>query len=111
MQRFEVFLGRFVGLVVLLSLVLLCIWPLALLYVERSIRFNSLDPDARKLSRRGPRSTVTWSITWGKSGRPRARTSAASGTTRSYIFGPMPNQPTQYAIWNFREIPDLSGHP
>ena len=95
-ERFEIVLGRFLGFTALMTAVLFGMTLLSLLYVVRSI-----DPDAAAecLKAREP---VYGDLTFeGTTKEDRGENVGMEWEYRSYISGPMPGQPPQYAIWTF----------
>jgi hypothetical protein len=100
-QRFELFLGRFVGLTVLLTLVLLVISVASPIYVLRGV-----DQDAAEESLKA-RVPIYGDLHFEgtKEGTKRGVNVGREWDYRSYIYGPAPNQPTQYAVWGFLNLP------
>jgi ABC-type transport system involved in multi-copper enzyme maturation permease subunit len=99
-ERFEVVLGRFFGYVGVLSIVLVAMMTVSLLYVVRGI-----DPDAAAESLKA-RDPVYGTLAFqGTTRADRGENVGKEWDYRSYISGPMPGQPTQYAVWSFDQVP------
>ncbi len=104
-QRFEIFLGRFLGYAALMTLVLVVISALGLVYVLRGVDQEAAD---ESLKARVP---LYGALHFeGTKEREKGENVGREWEYRSYIFGPQANQPTQYAVWEFRDLPsDLAG--
>jgi hypothetical protein len=99
-QRFEIFLGRFVGYMLLMSLVLGVVSALGLVYVLRNI-----DPDAQAESLKA-RVPVYGELEYeGTPDRKKGENVGREWEYRGYIMGTLPGQPPQFALWNFATIP------
>ena len=101
-ERFEIVVGRFLGYVALLTLVLVAVSAVSLLYVLRGI-----DPDAAKQSFKARETTYGKLEFEGTKDRNQAVNVGKEWGYRSYIPGPEPREPTVYAIWRFNEIAGL----
>jgi hypothetical protein len=103
-QRFEIFLGRFLGYTILMTLVLAVVSVLGLMYVLRNI-----DPDAQAESLKA-RVPVYGDLEYeGTPDRKKGENVGREWEYRGYIMGTLPGQPAQYAIWNFATIPSDLG--
>ncbi len=103
-QRFEIFLGRFLGYTMLMTLVLGVVSAFGLMYVLRNI-----DPDAEAESLKA-RVPIYGEL--GFEGTPDPKKGTNVGREwdyRSYIMGTLPGQPPQFALWNFATIPSDLG--
>jgi ABC-type transport system involved in multi-copper enzyme maturation permease subunit len=102
-ERFEIFLGRFLGYAFLLTLALVGMTLLGLSYVLRGVGEEA----AREtLKARVP---MYGQLEFeGTKDRAKGDNVGREWEYRSYIFGPVPGQPTQYAVWNFDDIATLS---
>ena len=99
-ERFEIVLGRFFGYVAVLSLVLFVMATVSLLYVVRGV-----DPDAAAETLKA-REPVYGSLSFqGTSSDKRGENVGKEWDYRTFISGPMPGQPTQYAVWSFDHLP------
>jgi ABC-type transport system involved in multi-copper enzyme maturation permease subunit len=104
-ERFEVFLGRFLGFAGLMTLVLAAVTILSLGYVVRGI-----DPAAAAESLKA-REPLYGELHFENTGDPNKATNVGrEWDYRSYITGPQPGQPTQYAIWDFASVPSSLGN-
>jgi hypothetical protein len=102
-ERFEIVVGRFLGYMMLLTLVLIAVSAVSLLYVLRGI-----DPDAAHESLKA-RETLYGDLEFeGTKDRNSATNVGKEWGYRTYIFGPVPQEPTQYAVWKFTDIKGLS---
>jgi ABC-type transport system involved in multi-copper enzyme maturation permease subunit len=102
-ERFELIVGRFLGYMMLLTLVLIVVSAVGLLYVLRGI-----DPDAAFESLKA-RETLYGDLEFeGTKDRTRGTNVGMEWDYRTYIFGPEPQQPTQWAIWKFQDIKGLA---
>jgi hypothetical protein len=104
-ERFEIVLGRFLGFLGLMTLVLVVMTCISLLYVLRGI-----DPLAADESLKA-RVPLYGDLSF-ESGGPGHGSISDKATNvgrewdyRSYISAPMPGQPTQAAVWNFSSLP------
>jgi hypothetical protein len=101
-ERFEIVVGRFLGYVALLTLVLVVVSAVSLLYVLRGI-----DPDAAYESLKA-RETMYGELEFEGTKDPKHATNVGKEWNyRSWISGPEPRQPTQYAIWKFSDVNGL----
>src|SRR5262249_39448136 len=99
-ERFEVVLGRFLGFLGLMTLVLVFMTAVSLLYVLRGI-----DPKAAAESLKA-RDPFTGDLFFENTGSERKAVSVGrEWEYRSYITGPMPGQVPQTARWDFRGLP------
>jgi hypothetical protein len=102
-ERFEVVLGRFLGYMVLLTLVLVVVSAVSLLYVLRGI-----DPDAAYESLKA-RETMYGDLEFeGTKDRNKATNVGKEWDYRTYIYGPEPQQPAQVAVWKFTDVKGLA---
>lgn len=99
-ERFEIYLGRFLGYLALMTLVLAVTTGLSLLYVLRGV-----DPDAAAESLKAREPLYGTLRFEGTGDTAKGENVGREWEYRTYIFGPSPNQPTQYAIWEFRDLP------
>jgi hypothetical protein len=98
-ERFEIVVGRFLGYVALFTLVLIVVSAASLLYVLRGI-----DPDAAYASLKA-RETTYGELEFEGTKDPKHGTNVGKEWNyRSWIYGPEPQQPTQFAIWRFAEV-------
>jgi hypothetical protein len=101
-ERFEIVVGRFLGYVALLTIALVAVSAVSLLYVLRGI-----DPDAAYESLKA-RETTYGELEFEGTKDPKQATNVGKEWNyRSWISGPEPRQPTQYAIWKFGDIRGL----
>lgn len=101
-ERFEIVVGRFLGYIMLLTLVLIAVSAVSLLYVLRGI-----DPDAAKQSLKA-RETMYGELEFeGTKDRTTATNVGKEWGYRTYIQGPTPQEPPQYAVWKFADIQGL----
>jgi hypothetical protein len=99
-ERFEVVLGRFLGFLGLMSLVLLFMTGVSLLYVLRGI-----DPKAAAESLKA-RVPFYGDLRFENTGSDRQGVSVGrEWEYRWYITGPLPGQAPQIARWDFRGLP------
>jgi hypothetical protein len=99
-QRYEIVLGRFLGYMAVMTAALFVMTAVSLLYVERGI-----DPDAKEESLKA-RVPVYGMLEF--EGTPDPRKGENVGEEweyRTYINGPLPQQPNQYAVWNLDDLP------
>src|SRR5262249_32482302 len=102
-ERFEVVLGRFLGYIGLLTLILVVVSAVSLLYVLRGI-----DPDAAYESLKA-RETMFGDLEFeGTKDRDKATNVGKPWEYRTYIFGPEPQQPTQCGVWQFTDLKSLA---
>jgi hypothetical protein len=98
-QRFEIVLGRFLGCTALLTLVLIVVSAVSLVYVLRGV-----DPDAAYESLKA-RETMYGNLEFEGTKDPRQGVNVGKEWGyRTWIYGPEPQQPTQYAVWKFNDI-------
>lgn len=103
-EKFEVVVGRFLGITALLTLVLVVATGLSLLYVLREIDQDAADESLKA------REPLFGEIFF--EGTPDPRKGESVGREweyRGYISGPNPPSPTQYAVWNFDSLPGRLG--
>lgn len=101
--RFEIFLGRYLGYLALMTLVLLVVTGFGLLYVLRGVSQEAAD---ESLKARVPIwGNLHFEGFEGAKERPRGDNVGREWDYRSYIYGPIPNQPPQYAVWTFKDLP------
>jgi ABC-type transport system involved in multi-copper enzyme maturation permease subunit len=99
-ERFEIILGRFLGFASLMTLVLLIMTTLSVLYVLRSI-----DPEAAEETLKA-REPLYGELRYeNTSDTNKATNVGREWDYRSYITAVAPNQPPQYAVWDFASIP------
>jgi hypothetical protein len=101
-QRFEVFLGRFLGYTVLMTGALAVVTGFALLYVLRN-----LNPEAEKESLKA-REPFYGSLSFqGTKEKDKGENVGREWAYRTYISGKPRNAPeqTQYAVWSFDKVP------
>jgi hypothetical protein len=100
-QRFEIFLGRFLGYAVLLTAALAVVSGFALLYVLRNI-----DPEAQEESLKA-RERFRGKLTYQGTNKEKGENVGREWQYRGYISGKRRNStdPDQYAIWSFPEVP------
>jgi hypothetical protein len=102
-ERFEVVIGRFLGYMMLLTLVLVVVSGLSLLYVLRSI-----DPDAERESLKA-RETLYGDLEFeGTKDKNKATNVGNEWDYRTYIYGPVPQEPPQLAVWKFEDVKGLA---
>jgi hypothetical protein len=102
-ERFEVVLGRFLGYMALMTLVLIAVSGVSLLYVLRGI-----DPDAAAESLKA-RETMVGDLEFeGTKERNKGTNVGREWDYRTYIYGPSPGEPTQWAVWKFHDIGSLA---
>src|SRR5262249_3330225 len=99
-ERYEIVLGRFIGNVLMMTAVLAVMTALSLGYV-----FRNIDEDAKKESLKA-RLRVDGALECaGTRHRYKDPTGAGGWEYRSYITGPMPQQPPQSAVWKLADVP------
>jgi hypothetical protein len=101
-QRFEIFLGRFLGYAVLLTAALVVVTGFALLYVLRNI-----DPEAQEESLKA-RERFRGKLTFVGTNKEKGENVGREWEYRGYISGKRRNStdPEQFAIWSFPEVPE-----
>jgi hypothetical protein len=104
-QRFEIFLGRFLGYTALMTAALVVVTGLSLLYVLRNI-----GPEAKEesLKAREPfYGGLTFQGIKDPNGREKGVNVGREWDYRGYIEGKPRNStdPTQYAVWSFPDVP------
>jgi hypothetical protein len=99
-QRFEIFLGRFLGYTTLMTLVLLGISAVGLVYVLRG-----LDPEAEAESLKARVPLYGRLEFEGTKEKDKGTNVGREWEYRSYIEGPTPPLPPQYAVWQFKDVP------
>jgi ABC-type transport system involved in multi-copper enzyme maturation permease subunit len=103
-ERFEIVLGRFLGFMMLMTLLLLVMSTLSLLYVVRGV-----DPDAAAETLKA-REPIYGDLAFeGTTRADRGESVGREWDYRSYIAGFIPGQPTQTAIWSFNDLPSKLG--
>ncbi|HEY7311172.1 MAG TPA: hypothetical protein VH643_17560 [Gemmataceae bacterium] len=103
-ERFEILLGRFLGFTALMTLVLLLVSTASLIYVLRGV-----DPEAAAESLKA-REPLYGELHYENTGNEREGTNVGrEWNYRSYITAAAPNQPPQYAVWNFSSAPRSLG--
>jgi hypothetical protein len=99
-ERFEVVLGRFLGITFLMTLVLLVITTISLIYVARGI-----DPEAAAESLKA-REPFYGELEYENSADTKKGINVGrEWEYRGYISGPMPGAKPEYAVWNFEAPP------
>jgi hypothetical protein len=100
-ERFEIFLGRFLGFTALMTLVLVLMTAVSAIYVLRGI-----DPEAaaESLKAREPLYGVLHFENTGEA-EGQGINIGREWNYRSYITAGVPNVGTPYAIWEFTNIP------
>src|SRR5262249_52308967 len=94
-HRFEIVLGRFLGFTLLMTLVLAGITTVGLLYVVRGV-----SPDAAYESFKA-RSALYGELEFQNTERKdKAENVGKEWDYRSYISGPQPPAPPQFAVWS-----------
>jgi ABC-2 family transporter protein len=106
-QRYEIVLGRFLGYMAVMTAALLVMTTISLFYVVRGI-----DEDAKFESLKA-RVPVYGKLEFeGTKEKERGENVGEEWDYRSYISGPMPQQPNQYAVWSLTDMPrDLADRP
>ncbi|HEY7426020.1 MAG TPA: hypothetical protein VH682_17450, partial [Gemmataceae bacterium] len=95
-ERFEILLGRFLGFTALMTLVLLLVTSVSIIYVLRGV-----DPEAAAESLKA-REPLYGELHFENTGDEQKGTNVGrEWDYRSYITAPQPNQPPQFAVWNF----------
>jgi ABC-type transport system involved in multi-copper enzyme maturation permease subunit len=103
-ERFEILLGRFLGFTGLMTLVLLLMTTVSVVYVLRGI-----DPAAAAESLKA-REPLYGDLRYENTSSDRAGTNVGrEWDYRSYITVSPPNQPMQYAVWDFPSVPRSLG--
>jgi hypothetical protein len=100
-QRFEIFLGRFLGYVLLMTAALVVVSGLSLLYVLRNI---DKEAEEESLKAREPSYGL---LTFQGTNKEKGENVGREWDYRGYIIGHPRNavDPVQYAIWSFPEVP------
>jgi ABC-type transport system involved in multi-copper enzyme maturation permease subunit len=101
-ERFEIILGRFLGFLGLMTLVLVLMTSVSLVYVLRGI-----DPEAADESLKA-REPLYGQLHFENTGDKEKGTNVGrEWDYRSYISAPMPNsnQEPQFAVWDFSGVP------
>jgi ABC-type transport system involved in multi-copper enzyme maturation permease subunit len=99
-QRYEIVLGRYLGYMAVMTVALLGMTTVSLFYVERGV-----DEDAKFESLKA-RVPVYGTLEFeGTKDREKGENVGEEWDYRSYINGPMPQQPPQYAVWNLSNVP------
>ncbi len=99
-EKFEIVLGRYLGYGILMTFGLLLVASVSLLYVLRGV-----NEDAQRQSFKA-RVPVYGGLSFvGTKDSYRGDSVGREWGYRSYISGPQPNSPNQYAIWSFGELP------
>jgi ABC-type transport system involved in multi-copper enzyme maturation permease subunit len=101
-ERFEVFLGRFVGFTALMTLVLVVMTTITLLYVLRGIDTAAAD---ESLKARDPLYGDLTFLDTNEHPNPKGISVGREWEYRSYISRPMPGVPALVAVWNFNDVP------
>jgi hypothetical protein len=102
-ERFEVIAGRFLGYMMLLTVVLVVASGVSLGYVLRGI-----DPESAYESLKA-RETLYGELEYeGTKDRNQAVNVGNEWGYRSYIPGPAPGEPTVYALWKFTDVRGLT---
>jgi hypothetical protein len=104
-ERYEIFLGRFLGYTLVMTAVLAVMTAFCLLYVVRGV-----SPEAAEESLKA-RVPVEGRLAFeGTESPDKAVNVGDEWDYRQYIPGPAPGQPPQYAAWSFDRVPaDLNG--
>jgi hypothetical protein len=108
-QRFEIFLGRFLGYTALMTAALVVVSGLSLLYVLRNI-----NPEARQESLKARQPHYGTLSYQGTKDREKGENVGREWDYRGYVVGKPRNSPdpTQYAVWKFDDVPRaLREHP
>ncbi len=103
-ERFEIVLGRFLGYTALMTLVLLATAAVSLLYVVRGV-----DPAAADESLKAREPLFGELEFENTKDRKKGENVGREWEYFTYISGPMPGQPNQYALWKFTEVPSGLG--
>jgi ABC-type transport system involved in multi-copper enzyme maturation permease subunit len=103
-ERFEIVLGRFFGFASLMSLVLFGMSTVALIHIVRGV-----DPDAAAESLKAREGLYGDLAFDGTSSANRGVSVGREWDYRSYISGPMPGKPLEFAIWSFPSVPAKLG--
>jgi hypothetical protein len=104
-ERYEIFLGRFLGYTLVMTAVLAVMTGFSLLYVLRGVT-----PEAAEESLKA-RVPVYGTLAFEGTEAPDKATNVGDEWDyRQYISGPFPGQPPQYAVWSIPNVPaDLNG--
>ncbi|HVS38301.1 MAG TPA: ABC transporter permease, partial [Gemmataceae bacterium] len=105
-QRFEVYLGRVLGLAGLMSLVLLVLSGVSLLYVLHGV---DADAAAESLKARAP---LFGALSFENTDDPKLGVSVGDEWSyRSYISAPIGGEPPQTAVFHFTDLPGSFAQP
>jgi ABC-type transport system involved in multi-copper enzyme maturation permease subunit len=103
-ERYEIFLGRFLGYTLVMTAVLALMTGFSLLYVLRGVSPEAAD---ESLKARVP---VYGTLLFEGTDNPNKATNVGDEWEyREYINGPQAGQPTQYAVWSIDPPRDLDG--
>ncbi len=98
-ERYEIVLGRFLGLTVVMTLMLMVMAGVSLLM------FRRVDEEARAESMKA-RVPYTGTLLYENTPDPnKGENVGEEWEYRGYISGPQPGQPPQYAVWSFPDLP------
>jgi ABC-type multidrug transport system fused ATPase/permease subunit len=98
-ERFEIVLGRFLGFIGLLTLILLVMTTLSLIYVLRNV-----DPAAAAESLMARVPAYGELVFEGTGEKNKGESVGREWDYRSYIGGPNPGRPVQSATWNYAAL-------
>jgi ABC-type transport system involved in multi-copper enzyme maturation permease subunit len=99
-ERFEILLGRFLGFMGLMTLVLLLMTSVSVVYVLRGV-----DPEAAAESLKA-REPLYGELHFENTGDTQKGTNVGrEWNYRSYITAAAPNQEPQFAVWDFPNVP------
>ncbi len=104
-ERFEIVLGRFLGFLALMTVVLIIMTAVSLLYVLRGV-----NPEAASESLKARMPLYGDLHFENTTNREKGENVGREWEYRSYISGPMPAQPPQYAVWDFKDLPTNLGN-
>jgi hypothetical protein len=99
-ERFEIILGRFLGFLALMTLVLVIMSAVSLLYVLRGV-----NPEAAAESLKARMPLYGELHFENTAHREKGENVGREWDYRSYISGPLPAQPPQLAVWDFNGLP------
>jgi ABC-type transport system involved in multi-copper enzyme maturation permease subunit len=101
-QRFEIFLGRFLGYVLLMTAALVAVSGIGLLYVLRNI-----EPEAAEESLKARQPFYGKLSYIGTRDKEKGENVGREWQYRGYISGRSRTgtDPTQYAVWSFQDLP------
>jgi hypothetical protein len=103
-ERFEVVLGRFLGFLALMTIVLLIMTTISLFMVQRGV---TPEAAAESIKAREP---LHGELRFENTGNERQATNVGrEWDYRSYITRPTGNQPAQIARWDFTNVPAFLG--